>query len=107
MGIVHMDVMGHVVADEPLDNISVAPDSPHLSFRVNLRSFLNEFARLSVQALFQGFRFSNSLFCRIFPHILSDLHAAKMRAAHRAEMGGLCAFLGKSFVVEFAGSYRI
>jgi hypothetical protein len=47
--------------------------------------------------VFETFRnhcfFSDPLLCCVFAHVFRDLHAAKMRAAHEAEVRSLGAFL--------------
>jgi len=42
------------------------------------------------------------LFGGVFADVFGDLHRAKVRAAHGAEVRGLCAFLRQGFIVEFA-----
>jgi hypothetical protein len=49
----------------------------------------------------------NLLLCSKFPNVLRDPHRTEVRAAHAAEMRGLGAFGGKSFVVELARGFGI
>jgi len=51
-----------------------------------------------LERLFVG----DALFGGVFADILSDFHRAEVRAAHGAEVRGLCAFLREGFVVKLA-----
>jgi hypothetical protein len=42
------------------------------------------------------------LFGGVFADVFGDFHRAEVRAAHGAEVRGLCAFLQQGFVVELA-----
>ena len=58
-----------------------------LSLRVNLSPFFHKLFRLFIHAAFEGFFFADTLLGGIFADVFGNLHRAKMRAAHRAEMG--------------------
>src|SRR3989304_223833 len=47
------------------------------------------------------------LFCRTFPHVLSNLHATEVRAAHTAKSGEFGMHAGQRLVVVFSGEFRI
>ena len=57
--------------------------------------------------LFQRIFLRDALFCRILPHVLRYFHAAKVRAAHGAEVRGLRSFLRQRLVVKFSGRHRV
>ena len=63
-----------------------------LGLRVNLRAVLHELLRLRFHATLERFLVGDALLRRIFPYVLRYLHAAKVRTAHTAEMGGLRSF---------------
>ena len=75
--------------------------------RVKLVSLIGKFFGLFFHSLFQRFFLGDALLCCIFPHVFRDLHAAKVRPAHGAEVRGLRAVLRQGFIMEFSGRHRI
>src|ERR1051326_1694715 len=74
---------------------------------VDFRTFLNKFSSFLFHAGLVRLFLSNSLFRRILPDVLCDLHRAEMRAAHGTEVRGLGAFLRKRLVVKLARGHGI
>ena len=70
------------------------------------RSYLSS-AGLFFHSFFQRLFFRDSLFRRILPHVLRNLHAAKVRAAHGTEVSRLRSFLRQGFIMEFSGRHRV
>ncbi len=70
--------------------------------RVNLRALLYELLRLFFHALLQRLFLGEALFGGVFADVFGDLYRAEVRAAHGAEVRGLCAFLRQRLVVELA-----
>src|SRR5690348_4169789 len=64
---------------------------------------LRFFAHAESQSLFS----LNTLVCGVLANILGDFHRAKMRAAHRAKMGQLCALGRQRFVVKLLCLFRV
>lgn len=58
-----------------------------LCLRVELRSLLSELLGFLLHSLLEGFFFGEVLGGRILPNIFTDLHGAKVWAAHGAEVG--------------------
>src|SRR5688572_17382356 len=77
-----------------------APVSSILYARVDFPALLREFLGLFLHAFLQRLRLRDALLLRVFAHVLRDFHRAEVRAAHRAEMRELRAFLRQRLVVE-------
>src|SRR5436853_6856319 len=77
------------------------------SLRVNLRAGLLELFGLFAQARFQRHDFTHLLLRGVLADFLGDLHRAEMRAAHRAEVRQLRAFLRQRLIVKFARQFWI
>src|SRR5437660_1084653 len=86
-----------------LTKVNLAPSR----FCVNLCALLHKLARFLFHSARQRLFLFEALRRRVLPHVLRDLHRTKMRAAHRAEVRELRAFLWESFVVIFARDFRI
>lgn len=83
-----------MVADEPFDDVSAAPNFPHRScLRVNIRARLGNLAGLLFHPDSQRFVLRELLLGGVFSHVFGNLHAAEVGAAHAAEMRGLGALL--------------
>ena len=78
-----------------------------LFWRVDCGAFFHELGAFLFQAAFEGFLVGEALFGGVFADVFGDFHAAEVRAAHAAKVGGFGAFLGEGFVVEFAGAIGI
>ena len=75
--------------------------------RVKLTALFRELAGFFFHPLFQRFFLGDALLCRVFPHVLRYLHAAKVWPAHGTEVSRLRSFLRQRFVVELAGRYWV
>src|SRR6267378_2463786 len=73
-----------------------------LYLAVDLATFLYELDRLRFHAFREGRLLVDANLRRVIADVLRNLHRTKMRAAHRAEMRELRAFLRQCLVVEFA-----
>ena len=58
--------------------------------RVNLRAFFHKLLRLGFHALLERLFLGDALFGGVFADVFGDLHRAEMRAAHGAEVEGVC-----------------
>ena len=76
-------------------------------FRINLGACVLELCSFLPHSMFKHGGFINRVLRSIFPDILRYLHAAEVRAAHGAEVGGLGAFLRQRLVVELTGGIGV
>src|SRR5687767_2118980 len=77
-------------------------DRARSAVRVDARPALAELARLVLEPDLQDLLLVEPVLGRVRAHILRDLHAAEMRAAHRAEVRLLGRLGWKGTVVVFA-----
>src|SRR5882672_9773767 len=69
-------------------------------FRIKLSTLFNELSRLLLHSCLNSFCLIYPLHCRIFPHIFSYLHGAKVRTTHAAEVSRFCSLLGQCFIMK-------
>ena len=72
-----------------------APVQHYLDFLIQFGAGFFEFFGFLGEAFFDFF-----LFLGVIAHVLCDLHAAELRAAHIAEVGDLGGVLWQCFIVE-------
>ena len=89
----------------PLRNFAALRESRLFPTRrqIHLATLFTELSRLFVHAAFERFLFRDAQRVGVVADVLRDFHRAEMRAAHRTEVRGLCAFLRQRLVVEFSG----